>query len=185
MSALSTPRTAVRGAGAGLAAALLGYVATWITAGREATRLTVGGPFGGSVPDWRAVLWLCYDSHSVGTRTPEVFGPGGDLWGGGELVDTVGLLGVEFLYAVPVAVLLLAGVAVASAAGVADLRAGVVTGLAVAVGYLPAVVGGLFLASQGGVAPSPLRAVVVAGLVYPVAFGAAGGALAALVTGRE
>lgn len=181
-----TRRTTVfRGTVAGASAFVVGYAVAWIFAGTRASGLTVTGPFGGGgVPDWRALLWLFYDSHFVGTRTPELFGPGGDRLAGGELVDTVALLGVEFLYAVPVLVLLLAGVALAQWAGAAGPRVGALAGGAVAAGYLLAAVAGLFVATQGGVAPSPLRAVVVAGVVYPVAFGAAGGFAAGLLGER-
>ncbi|WP_458188150.1 hypothetical protein [Haladaptatus sp. NG-WS-4] len=53
-------------------------------------------------------------------------------------------------------------------------------GMTVAVGYLAAVVLGLLVASQAGVAPSPLRALVIAGVVYPVAFASLGGAAVGL-----
>jgi hypothetical protein len=159
----------------GVVAYAVGVALTWVLAGTRAARLTVGGPFGGSVPDWKAVVWVFYDSHFVGTRTPEVFGPGGGLIGGGDLVDTVALLDVEFLYVVPVVVLFAAGAFVAAGAEPTDPRDGLRTGLTVVTGYLPPVVLGLLVATEGGVAPSPLRALVVAGVLYPVALGGIGG----------
>ena len=54
-------------------------------------------------------------------------------------------------------------------------------GATVAVGYLPLVVVLAVLVRHVNVQPSFLRALVVAGIVYPVAFGAAGGVLAAVL----
>lgn len=179
-------RTAVLGTGAlaGVLAFLVGYLVTWVTAGTRAASVTVTGPFGSGVPDWRAVLWVFFDGHFVGTRTPQVFGPDGALWGGGELVDTVSLLDVTYVYAIPPLVLAVAGAAVALHLRSETPRAGVQAGLTVGIGYLVAVVLALFVATQGGIAPSPLRALVVAGIVYPVAFGGLGGFVAVLVTTR-
>lgn len=173
--------TLLRGGVAGVAAFGLGYVLTWVLAGNRASKLVVDGPFGGFVPNWRAVLWVFYDSHLVGTETPRIVGPGGDLWARGEIVNTVDALNVEFLYAVPVVLLLVAGAWVAAAVGASDARNGAIAGGAVAAGYLLAVVVGLFAAPDGGVAPNTLRALVVAGLVYPVAVGAVGGGVVGAV----
>lgn len=176
-----TPRaTFVRGTVGGAIGFLLGYLITWILAGTKAASLTVDGPFGGSVPDWQAVLWVFYDSHFVGIRTPEVFGPDGALWAGGELVHIIDLLGVEYLYAVPAVVLFVAGAVVATLGGTRTPREGAFAGMAVATGYIVVVIFGLFVATRGGVAPSPLRALVIAGAVYPVTFGALGGGFAGL-----
>lgn len=168
---------ATRGAIGGIASFVVGYLLIWILTGTKVASLTISGPFGGSIPDWRAILWVFYDSHFVGTGTPEVFGPGGELWGGGDLVDTVGVLGVENVYAIPVVLLVIAGAVVAYLAGVDNPRDGMISGISITIGYLVAVVLGLFVAAQGGIAPSPLRALVIAGVVYPVAFGALGGTL--------
>lgn len=180
---MSSPRrsTLARGTAVGVLSFALGYLLTWVLAGTRTASLVVQGPLGGAVPNWRAVLWVFYDSHFVGLRTPEVFGPGGGMRGGGEVVDTVGLLGVEYLYVVPVAVLLAAGALVASSVGAATARRGLEAGTTVGIGYLVAAVLGLFVASQSGVAPSTLRALVVAGVVYPVVLGAIGGAVAGYV----
>lgn len=170
--------TVIRGTAGGAIAFALGYLGTWVLAGTKAANVTAYGPFGGAIPDWKALFWLLYDAHFVGTRTPEVFGPGGSLWGGGDLVDTAALLGVESLYVVPVVILVVAGAVLATRAGVPTPRGGAIVGATLAVGYLAAVVLGLFPTTHGGIAPSPLRAIVIAGIVYPVVFGAIGGALA-------
>jgi hypothetical protein len=163
------------GAVVGSTAFLVGYFVTWILAGSKAASITVGGPLGGAVPDWKVVLWLFYDSHFVGTRTPRIFGPDGGLWGGGDIIDTVGAFGVEYLFAVPILILALGGAIMAIRSGVATPQDGFRTGLKIAVGYIAVVMLALFVATEGGIAPSPLRAVVIAGLVYPVVFGALGG----------
>lgn len=170
----------LRGAGWGATAYVLGYLVTWILAGTRAANATDWWPLGGSIPEWKAVLWVFYDAHFVGTRTPEIVGPGGNVWAGGDLIDTVGLLGVEYLYAVPVLALLAVGARAAMLAGAATPREGLMAGTTVAIGYLALVVAGLFAGSHGGIAPSPLRALAIAGVVYPVAFGGIGGAVAGL-----
>lgn len=169
-----------RGAVLGAFACLLGYLGTWVLAGARVAELGDDGLFGGRVPAWKAVLWLFYDSHFVGTRLPAVYGPGGDLLFRSELVDTVGVLDAGYLYAVPVLLLFLAGAAVALLVGTTGPLDGLLVGASVTAGYLVVVVLGLFVATQGGVAPNPLRALVFAGIVYPVAFGAVGGATAGL-----
>lgn len=173
------------GALAGLLSFLVGYLATWILAGARAANLSVSGPFGGGVPDWKAVLWVFFDAHFVGTETPRVVGPGGVPWGGGDLVDTVGLLGVEYMYVVPLIVLILAGAAVTSRVPSMTGRQATLTGMTLVAGYLPAAVLGLLLGTESGVAPSALRAVVLAGFLYPIACGAIGGYLWARRQGRE
>jgi hypothetical protein len=175
--------TVALGAVAGVVVFLFGYLITWILAGAQAGRLFVSGPLGGAVADWKAVTWVFFDSHFVGTRTPRLIGPGGDSVDGG-FVDTVGLLGVEYLYVVPILLLLVAGAAVAWRGGASDPYRGMLTGMTVAAGYVLAVVLGMMVSQQTGVGPNPLRAIVIAGVVYPVALGAIGGAASGLV-GRE
>jgi hypothetical protein len=176
--ATSTRRaTLVHGAAAGVLAYLASYLVTWVLAGSRAGSLFVSGPFGGDVPDWKALLWVFYDSHFVGTRTPGLVGPGGERLARSGLVDTVALLDAPYLYAVPVVVLLAAGATVALRTGVDDPRSGLEAGLTVVLGYAVLAVLGMMVAQQAGVGPSPLRAAVVAGLLYPVAFGGVGGAV--------
>lgn len=162
---------------------LVGYLLTWILAGTRISRLFVSGPFGGGVADWKATLWVFFDSHFVGTQTPSVTWPGGATFGG-DLVDTVSVLGVEYLYAVPPLVLLVAGATVAWTLGVETPFDGLTAGITIAIGYVVLSVLGMLVAQEAGVGPSPLRAVVVAGVVYPVGFGAIGGAVAGFVVDR-
>ncbi|MEF8901463.1 MAG: hypothetical protein V5A25_09605 [Halovenus sp.] len=173
------------GAVGGGVAFLLGYLVTWILAGSKVASATVSGPFGSAVPDWKALLWVFYDSQFVGTRTPTVTGPDGALIGGGDLLDTVSLLGVEYLYVVPIVLLVAAGVAVTATTDATTARDGLEAGITVTIGYLLLAVLGLFVAAEGGIAPSPLRTAVVAGIVYPVAFGALGGAITGYIKNRR
>lgn len=52
-------------------------------------------------------------------------------------------------------------------------------------GYLVAVVLGLFVGSARGVGPHPMRAVLLAGVVYPLTFGGMGGFLGHRLTTDE
>lgn len=172
-----TDRTGMvlRGAAGGAAAYLVGLLVAFVTAGIAAASLTVDGPFSGTAPDWKVQLWVYYDAHFVGTQTASVFGPDGSLIGGGELFNTVEILGVEYLYAVPILVLVGAGAALAWIAEASDPYDGLRAGMGVTAGYLAMVVLGLLAAMHLGTGPSPLRAVVIAGIIYPVAFGSLGG----------
>ena len=163
------------GAAGGAAAYLVGLLVTFVTAGIAAASLSFDGPLSGTAPGWKTQLWVFYDAHFVGTQTASVFGPDGTLIGGGELFNTIDLLGVEYLYAVPILVLVAAGAVVASVAGASDPYDGLRAGMGVTAGYVAMVVLGLLAAVHLGTGPSPLRAVVIAGIVYPVAFGSLGG----------
>jgi len=166
--------TAVRGAAIGVVAFLAGYLVAFLTAASVVRRVArafrplaeAGGRF---VPGWKAAGWAFLDGHFVGTTYP------------GGTVDMVAMGSVEFLYLVPPLLLLLAGGVLAWAAGSTTPRDGLNRGMAVAVGYLPMAVIFAVLLRHANVQPSLLRALVVAGLVYPVAFGGIGGALAGVV----
>jgi len=172
---LVRPATVVVGAVTGTAAYLLGYLLVALAAGGALDGPLRGfGPLADAgarfAPTWKTAGWLFYDAHFVGTRVPG-FGP----------VDLVALAGQQYAYLVPPLALLAAGAAVAAYADVATPWAGVVVGTSVVAGYgLLALLGALVLPSVG-VGPSLLRSVVLVGVVYPVAFGAAGGALAGVV----
>lgn len=66
-------------------------------------------------------------------------------------------------------------------AGSATPRGGLIQGMTVVLGCLPMPVIFVMLLQHANVQPSLLRALVVAGLVYRVAFGGVGGALAAIL----
>lgn len=180
----SRTHTFGRGAVGGLVAFLGGYTLTWVLAGGRARQLFVSGPLGGAVPDWKAILWVFQDSHFVGTRTPRVIGPGGEPMIGGGRVDTVSLLGVEYLYLLPPLVCLIAGAAIAYRAGATGVRAGVSAGSTLLVGYFALAVVTMLVGQQAGVGPAPFRAAVIAGLGYPAVFGAIGGAVFGVLRGE-
>lgn len=164
------PATLVRGAVGGAVAFLLGYAVTYVTAvdagstaaGAFEPLASAGGRF---APAWKVAGWLFADAHFVGTRTPAI------------TLDLVALASVEFLYAVPVLFLLVAGGAAARYDRARTPRAGLEAGLATVVGYLPLAVFAALVAGYANVGPSLLRMVVVAGVVYPVALGSVGGAV--------
>lgn len=157
--------TVVGGFVGGVAAFVLGLIVTVVTAGVAVTRLPQLSSFGGSVPEWKATLWVFFDAHFVGTRTAEVVGPDGSLWGGGELIDTVSLLEVEYLFGVPILVLLLGGAITAYRLGCSDGRQGMTAGVSLVIGYLPLVLVGLLVSVHAGTGPSPLRAFIIAGFL--------------------
>ncbi|MFB6218231.1 MAG: transporter [Halobacteriaceae archaeon] len=161
----------VRGGAAGAVAYLGGYISVYPAAGdvrrlaRAFEPLAAAG--GRGAPAWKVTGWAFYDAHFVGTRFA------------GRAVDLVSFAGLDPLYLVPPLSLALAGGVAAYTAGARRRRTGELAGMAVAAGYLPLVVGLAVLVRSAGVGPALLRAVVVAGVVYPVAFGGTGGVLAA------
>lgn len=177
MSARDAPAvtlpTVIRGAALGAVAYLAGYLLAFVTAVGELQRLVrgyvplaeAGARF---APEWKLAGWAFYDAQFVGTRFP------------GQSVNVVSFAGVEFLYLVPPVLLLLAGGAVAWLSGSEESRDGLRAGATVAAGYVTLVVVLAVLVRHVNVQPSFLRALVVAGIVYPVAFGGVG-ALAAVL----
>lgn len=167
-----------QGAGAGVAAYLLGYLLTYVwQSGSVEERLAsfnfIADLFGGDpIAVWQAVGWLFYNAHFVRTRaTGGLGGPRSQNFIAGSDGGAVVLL-----YLVPVVLLLAAGLAVARLGGAADIADGAVGGATVVLGYLPLAVVGRFLFNyDGSVAPDLVTAVLLAGLVYPLVFGALGG----------
>ncbi|MFB6281301.1 MAG: transporter [Haloferacaceae archaeon] len=182
-------RTAAVAAATGAVAHLLGYLVTYLArADRVAERLrglnVVAGLIGAApVPTWKAVGWLFYNAHLVGTEVPALAGTRTV-----NFVAEAGTGSVPLLYLLPPVVLLGAGATAAVLSGAAAVRPGAAAGALVALGYLPAALAGALLVAHrvgpGRVAPDPVAAVAVAGLVYPAALGAAGGAMGGAVGGR-
>lgn len=87
-----------------------------------------------------------------------------------------------YLYLIPVGLLLAAGIAIGRLAGSADVSSGIVAGVTVVPGYLLlSIAGALYFVVQFGqatVSADLQTAIVVAGVVYPVLFAGAGGAIA-------
>lgn len=177
---------ALYGGAGGVAAYLLGYLLTYVwkaSAVAEALRgINVIASLLGAeaIPAWKAVGWLFYNAHFVATRVPAP--------GGSAMVDFVARSddgALVALYLLIPAFLLLAGFVAGRIGGTEDgIATGAVRGAAVAIGYFPlAVVGGSVFAHSIGntgakIAPDFVTAVLLAGLVYPLVFGAVGGAVA-------
>lgn len=176
-------------AAGGVAAYLLGYVFTWVLAGSEVQESALNQiieAVGRDGVAWKLVGWLFYNAHGV-TATIDLDIP---FIGGTEVVNYIaqsdGLS--PLLYVVPPALLLAAGLFAARMADARDLGDALRVGPAVALGYLPLAVVGVFLfriaveSSSGG--PTLVPAVGLAGLVYPVVFGTAGAAVAVALAGE-
>jgi hypothetical protein len=165
---------AVRGGILGVTAFILGLVVTLLTAGGAAQQAAggfeplaeAGGRF---VPVWKAAGWTFLDGHFVGTTYP------------GGAVDMVGMASAQYVYLVPVLLLLGAGGVLGHFSSATDPRAGLLSGVTLVAGYLPMAVIFAVLSQHANVQPSLLRAAVVAGVVYPIGLGAIGGLLTAVL----
>jgi len=173
-------RPVVEGAVAGVAAWLLGYVCTYLLVGTDLESSPLNDLiqfFEGESATYELVGWVFYNAHLVDVAYEGigVFAPPGNFVGGDGFTP--------FLYVVPPALLFVGGLALGRYAGATDTRDGAVAGALLVPGYLVlAVVGSfLFTVSVGGASGSPdlVSAALIAGLVYPAVFGAAGGAVAA------
>jgi hypothetical protein len=130
--------------------------------------------FGGDpIPAWQAVGWLFYNAHLVGTRVPDFGGTSTR-----SFIANADDGSLALLYSIPPLFLVAAGYATV-ALDDADPE-GLLGALAVA-GYLPLAVSGILLfefeVGDGVIAPEATGAVLLAGIVYPVVFGAVGGVL--------
>lgn len=171
----------VEGAVVGAVAYVVGYVVTYLwqvnavrdtLSGLNALISLLGGE---TIPAWKAVGWVFYSAHMAPLRIPT---PGA----GSGLRSLIGNGGApSLLYVVPPLVLLVAGAAVAYWAAVETPGEGLAAGVTVASAYLVLVVVGVFVFqySMGDVTVGSdlARSVVLAGIVYPVGFGAIGGGL--------
>lgn len=174
------------GAGVGAGAYLLGYLLIYLaTSGSMEERLTgfnfLAELFGGqTVAVWQGVGWLFYNAHFVATRST------GGL-GGTRSINFIAESdepGAVLLYLVPIVLLVVAGLLVARWDGAQETADAATAGVTVVFGYLPLAILGRFLFQyDGSVAPDIVTAVLLAGAVYPLVFGALGGAIwAALQT---
>lgn len=169
----------------GVGSFVVGYVITYLWGGRDVERslqpietilnLVQAEPVG----TWRVVAWLFYSAHFVDTRISSSLGPVETTM----YIDLVreGSGNLEVLYIVPPILLIMSGFLLVTQLKVADVTDGAIFGAAVTIGYVLVAAGGLVVFAYGGTRPDPLPAIVVAGIVYPIVFGAAGGALAATV----
>ena len=177
--------TLARGGLVGLAVWLLGYLVTYLLhAGniREAFATNVVEFLAGDPVTWKLVGWLYFNAHFVATSIPGLFGDSSTnfLSGAEDITLTA-------LYVVPPLLLLVAGAAVARGAN--DPAEGAKTGGALALGYLVASAVGAFLVqisvADAVAGPSLVTAILLAGAVYPLVFGALGGVIPAVLSSRR
>lgn len=177
--------TGVRGAVAGAAAFIVGYVLTYAWRAPAISDSLRGMNFLArllgieSIPTWKGVAWLFYGAHGVATRFPTV-------GGGTQLVNMVEQSGdgtITLLYVLVPVLILLAGAATAWLVDAVDTGEAATAGATVAIGYFVLATAGtvVFAHAVGDtgarIAPDPVTGVLLAGLVYPVVFGGIGGAI--------
>lgn len=180
----------LRGTIAGVVVWIAGYFAAYLLAIDEVrgdVRVDVLEFLADEVAEWKLVGWAFYNAHAVDVRIPEIpvgFGRFPSMTANHVAANEGSLWP---LYLAPPIALLAAGFAVAwwGAADRRSLGDGALAGSTITVGYLLACIGGLlaFTVSIGdGTARlDPIPAVALAGVVYPLVFGSAGGLLAAAV----
>ncbi|WP_158056127.1 transporter [Halorussus halophilus] len=171
-----------RGAVGGIAAWLFGYLVAYVWKSNAVAETLEGVGFisqllgGEAVPTWKGVAWLFMNAHFVAAKAPTITGA----------TQTVNLVTAEegptALLVLPPLVLILAGIAVAyGLTRSEDPIAGAKSGATLALGYLPLSIGAAFLTSHAigdtdaAIAPDPVTAILLAGVVYPVVFGGLGG----------
>lgn len=166
----------------GIPAYLLGYAVVFLWKGSEfatalpsvklpesATADTLAQSFanqGVTIPTWKGAGWLFYNAHFVPVS-------------GDNLVDAAG---GEFtlLYLVPPLILTAAGVLAARGSHGRTVWHTAYAGALVFLGYFPLALLGTFAFGVSAdilIQPSVFYATPVAGVVYPVVFGALGGAI--------
>lgn len=174
------------GAVGGLLAYLIGYLVTYVlhrsTVESETEAFnTLVDIFGGDpIPAWQAVGWLFYNAHFVRTLIPSFGGPESENF----IVAGDGF-SLTILYALPIVLLLVAGAAVAVLGDVDDPLEGAVSGMLPVLGYFPLAIAGVFVFSysiaDGTIQPDLITGALLAGVVYPLLFGAIGGGITAAV----
>lgn len=166
------------GLAGGVAAWLLGYLVVYlVSSGR--VRGSIGTQLltelAGGDATWKLVGWLFFNAHFVDVvfDAPVL---------GVRALDLIAQYGGSstYLYAVPPAFLLAAGLLVGYRTGTEGLGDAAVTGFLLIPGYLLLSVAGALLFAVGGgdvtAAPDLVTAALLAGLVYPALFGAVGSA---------
>ncbi|QSG03331.1 hypothetical protein [Natranaeroarchaeum sulfidigenes] len=169
----------VQGSVAGLLTWVLGYLFTYLIAGDEVQESEINQflEFIGEEPaTYEMVGWVFYNAHFVDTTFQNVPFFGSEAFIGGEDGFTM------LLYVIPPLLLIGAGLAVARYSAAQNANDGAIAGISVVPGYLLLSIAGIFLfevtLGDASAAPDLVAGVFLAGLVFPVLFGAVGGVLA-------
>ena len=178
-------RSLASGAVGGVIAAVGGYLVAYLAYASEVESQLRGVNFitdlfgGEPIPSWVGVGWLHYNGHFVDTHI--------ESFGGTRSVNFIAQSdgGLTALYLLAPLMLVLVGAAVASHTAVESPREGATVGSTVAIGYfIFAAVGVALLqyeSTAGSIQPDPITALLLAGIVYPLVFGAIGGAVAGTI----
>lgn len=177
----------VPGAVAGVLSWIVGYVFTYLLVAsdiRESGLNQFAQAFGDGDATYELVGWVFFNSHLVDAVIDAPFvGSRTANFVGGE--DGFSVL----LFAIPAVLLVAAGLAVGRSQGVTRANDGAVAGALIVPGYLVLCIVGavLFRVEVGGASGEPdlLPAILLAGVVYPLVFGAIGGVVAAVTTDEE
>jgi len=168
-------RAAGRGLAGGIAAWILGYLVVYLLHGgsvRNSFGADVLEVFTGDPVAWKLVGWLFYNAHNVAVQISLLGQRSVNLVAGAEEAA------LTALFLVPPVLLVLGG-AVAAWNTAAEPTTAARNGAAVVLGYLPLSLAGAVLFAIGGedasAGPALVTAVLLAGLVYPLVFGAVGG----------
>ena len=175
------------GAVGGVAAWLFGYLLAYVWQSAAVAETLRGVGFlsrllgGEAIPTWKGVAWLFLNAHFVATMAPTITGA----------TQTVNLVTGEdaptLLLALPPLVLAVGGLAVAFGRTRGDRLAGAKAGATLALGYLPLSLAAAFVTTHrlgdtdAAIAPDPVTAILLAGVLYPVVFGAVGGVAASVL----
>lgn len=173
----------VLGAVVGVGAWIIGYVLLFLVVSPEvqdsaAQQLIEAAE--GEPATYQMVGWVFYNAHFVDTmivNLPFIGDQAANAIGGDDGFS-------QLLSLVPVGVLVAAGLGLARSQGVSDARDGLLVGVTVLPGYLLLSALGLVLfevaIGSATVRPAQTEAIALAGIIYPLVFGAAGGVLGAV-----
>jgi hypothetical protein len=176
----SEGRPYLESVGVGVGAWIISYVFTYLLVATDIESSPLNQLiefFGGESATHELVGWVFYNAHFVDISYTGIglLSPPGSFIGGDGFTP--------LLHVIPPALLFIAGLALGRYAGVTELDQGAITGALVVPGYLLASLIGVFVFTvdigDASGAPEFASAVLIAGVVYPVVFGALGGVIAA------